>query len=85
MIVDVDKQISFDIIKEHDNSLDTESMLRAGVISDDCEYLAVHVENHPDFDKVIVKLDRGYLEYVTLPTKVFNELPSYEYVEKQAL
>ncbi|MCH7561656.1 MAG: hypothetical protein IIC67_09895 [Thaumarchaeota archaeon] len=82
MIVDVDKQISFEIIEKHDASLDTKKMLRAGVISNDCDYLAVHIENHPDFDRVIVRLDRGYLEYVTLPTKVFNELPNYEYRAK---
>lgn len=82
MIIEVDKQISLDIIEEHDTSLDTKRMLRAGVISNDCDYLAVHVESHPDFDKIIVKLDRGYLEYVTLPTEVFNELPNYEYKEK---
>ncbi|PCH92333.1 MAG: hypothetical protein COB85_08325 [Bacteroidetes bacterium] len=85
MIVDIDKQISFDIIEEHATSLDTQKMLRAGVISNDQDYLAVHIENHPDYDKVIVQLDRGYLEYVTLPTKVFNDLPRYEYKEKKAI
>ena len=83
MIVDVDKQISFDIIEQYATSLDIHKMLRAGVISNDCDYLAIHIENHPEFDKVIVKLDCGYLEYVTLPTEIFNELPNYEYREKQ--
>ena len=82
MIVDIDKQISFDIIEAHATSLDTQKMLRAGVIANDCDYLAVHIENHPDFDKVIVKLDRGYLEYITLPTEVFNKLTRYEYIDK---
>ena len=81
MIIETDKLISLDIIKEYDKSLDTDRMLKAEVISDDQDYLAVHIESHPDYDKVVVQLERGYLEYVTLPTQVFNELPNYEYKE----